>query len=81
MSNRVLKLTDESSIPRPALESDEEYGLGHKLTYSPRDSITRADLLHAAWIIHTYGALLTMPQRQVLEIRRLARKALDEETS
>jgi len=54
MSGRV-QMSDGSSWPRPALESDERYGVGHILRYG---TPTRADLLAAASIIDAYGYLV-----------------------
>jgi hypothetical protein len=56
-------VTERIAVPgggvwvRPALESDDEYGLGWKLRYSP-DKISRADQITLAEIVDAYGYLL-----------------------
>lgn len=55
MANRWLKLSDGTTWPRPALESDEERGLAWVLTHG---TPTREDLLAAASVIHAYGYLV-----------------------
>lgn len=56
-------MTERIAIPgggvfvRPALESDDEHGLGWKLRYTP-NSISRADQLTLAEIVDAYGYLL-----------------------
>lgn len=52
-----IKLSDGSSWPRPAMEFDEYYGVGHKARYNP-EAITREDLLQLAAIADAYGYLL-----------------------
>ncbi|WRQ09058.1 hypothetical protein JDBV02_00740 [Mycobacterium phage terelak] len=52
-----FELSDGSSWPRPAMESDEYYGVGWKCRYSP-ESLTREDLLQLASIADAYGYLL-----------------------
>lgn len=79
MSEQVI-LSDGSSWPRPALESDEEYGVGHTLRYG---SPTRSDLLVAASIIDAYGYLVmesTRDKRDLVcrEIRAAAVVAGDQ---
>ena len=54
MSGRV-QMSDGSSWPRPALESDERYGVGNILRYG---TPTRSDLLVAAEVIDAYGYLI-----------------------
>ena len=71
---RHITTSDGSSWPRPALESDEEYGIGHKLRYGKP---TRSDLLVAASIIDSYGYLVmqaTQKKRDLVcrEIRAAA---------
>lgn len=56
-----LHLPDGTSWPRPALESDDRYGVGHRLRYDDPASLTRAELLEAASIIDAYGRLVTVP--------------------
>ena len=60
MTKRV-NVSDGSSWPRPALESDEEYGVGHKLRYG---TPTRGDLLMASSIIDAYGYLVMVSTRE-----------------
>lgn len=55
-----ITLSDGSAWPRPALESDPEYGLGHRLRYG---TPTRADILEAAAIINAYGHLVVEASR------------------
>lgn len=59
MSARI-KISDGSSWPRPSLERDDEYGIGHKLTYGKP---TRGELLEAAQIISAYGYLVVEAPR------------------
>lgn len=64
-----IEISDGSSWPRPALEADAEYGIGHKLRYKPMDKITREDLLQAASVIDAYGYLIaesTQAQRDIV---------------
>lgn len=65
--------------PRPALERDEEYGIGHKLRYAPASSLTRADLLVAAGIIDAYGSLVTGTQERAIRVVRGMKAALEAE--
>ncbi|WKW86358.1 hypothetical protein SEA_BUDSKI_81 [Gordonia phage Budski] len=58
MPSSRIKLSDGSSWPRPALESDDEYGVGHRLRYLPQDKLTREDLLLAATICDSYGYMV-----------------------
>ena len=71
-----VEVSDGSSWPRPALESDEEYGIGHKLRYG---TPTESDLLVAASVIDAYGYLImasTREKRDLVcrEIRAVAQK-------
>ncbi|AMS02666.1 hypothetical protein BJD55_gp100 [Gordonia phage Yvonnetastic] len=62
--NTHIKLSNGSIWPRPALESDEEYGVGNRLRYLPQDKLTREDLLLAAAICDAYGYMIvSMTQR------------------
>ena len=65
--------------PRPALERDEEYGIGHKLRYSSVASLTRSDLLVAAGIIDAYGSLVTGTQERAIRVVRGMKAALEAE--
>ena len=56
-----IKISDGSSFPRPALESDEDYGIGHKLRYG---TPTSSDLLVAASVIDAYGYLVVSSTRE-----------------
>lgn len=56
-----INLPDGTSWPRPELETDDEYGIGHWLRYADPRSLTRDDLLQAASIIDAYGYLVTVP--------------------
>jgi len=62
-------MTERIAVPgggvwvRPALESDDEYGLGWKLRYAP-DSISRADQITLAQIVDAYGYLLLETTRE-----------------
>lgn len=56
MTSRI-KLRSGGQVVRPSLESDDEYGIAHRLRYSP-DSISRGDQLTLAEIVDTYGYLL-----------------------
>jgi len=73
-----VELSDGSTWPRPALESDQEYGIGHRLRYAPMESLTRDDLLLAASVIDAYGYLVTMPGAQASKVARMMRAALTE---
>lgn len=73
-----IDLSDGSSWPRPALESDPEYGVGHTLRYG---TPTRGDLLRAAAIVDAYGYLVaesTKAKRDLVcrEIRAAMRGAM-----
>jgi|TARA_R100000482_G_scaffold124710_1_gene78535 hypothetical protein len=61
MSERIA-IPGGGSWVRPALESDDEYGLGWKLRYSP-DAISRADQIALAEIVDAYGYLLLKTTR------------------
>lgn len=50
-----IKVSDGSTWPRPALESDERHGVGHTLRYG---TPTREDLMEAAAICDAYGHLV-----------------------
>ena len=56
-----IKVSDGSSWPRPALESDEHSGVGWVLRYGKP---TRADLRKAAAIIDAYGYLVAESTRE-----------------
>ena len=56
-----VKVSDGSSWPRPALESDDEYGVGYTLRYG---TPTRSDLLKAAEIIDAYSYLVAESTRE-----------------
>lgn len=63
---RRLILADGSSWPRPSLESDEQYGLAHKLRYGES---SRADILAAAEVISAYEYLVVeVSQRRRNEV-------------
>ena len=70
---------DGGYSPRPALERDEEYGIGHKLRYAPASSLTRADLLVAAGVIDAYGSLVTGTQERAIRVVRGMKAALEAE--
>ena len=70
---------DGGSWPRPALERDEEYDIGHKLRYAPASSLTRADLLVAAGVIDAYGSLVTGTQERAIRVVRGMKAALEAE--
>jgi hypothetical protein len=79
MSKPVI-VSDGSSWPRPALESDDEYGIGHLLRYG---TPTRSDLLVAASVIDAYGYLImesTREKRDLVcrEMRTAAKEELVE---
>ena len=59
-----LTLSDGSSWPRPAIESDDEYGTGHKLRYTPASNLTASDLMEAASIIDSYNYLVVESTRE-----------------
>ncbi|QFG04924.1 hypothetical protein SEA_NITZEL_77 [Mycobacterium phage Nitzel] len=75
-----FKLSDGSSWPRPAMESDEYYGVGWKCRYSP-ESLTREDLLQLASIADAYGYLLleTTQKRRDFVCREARRWVTGEE--
>ena len=56
-----ILIGDGSSWPRPAMEADEDYGIGHKLRYSA--TLTKSDRLVAASIIDAYGYLVAESTR------------------
>lgn len=56
-----VQMSNGSSWPRPALETDERYGVGHTLRYG---NPSRTDLLEAAAIIDAYGALIAETTRE-----------------
>lgn len=56
-----IKLSDGSSWPRPALESDAECGIGWALTYS---TPSRQQLLEAAAIVRAYEHLVAESTRE-----------------
>ena len=60
MSDDRIKLSDGSSWPRPAMESDDSYGVGHVLRYG---NPSRSDLLLAASVIEAYGILVAESSR------------------
>jgi hypothetical protein len=51
-------ISDGSTWPRPALESDDEYGLADILCWKPLADITQSQLLEAATIIQAYEYLV-----------------------
>jgi len=51
-----IRFDDGSSWPRPALESDEEYGIGHRLRYARE--LTSSERMEAASVIAAYGYLI-----------------------
>ena len=61
MSERV-KVSDGSSWPRPALESDDTLGIGWRLRHKP--TLTREEILEAAEIVSAYGYLVTQSTRE-----------------
>ncbi|WKW86100.1 hypothetical protein SEA_JONJAMES_126 [Gordonia Phage JonJames] len=64
MANTRIKLSNGSVWPRPALESDDEYGVGNRLRYMPQEMLTPEDLLLAAAICDAYGyMIMSMTQR------------------
>lgn len=58
---RVITLSDGSAWPRPALESDEVYGIGHRLRHGV---LSDDDLMEAAAIIDAYGYLVVESTRE-----------------
>lgn len=71
-----VTLSDGSSWPRPALESDEWNGVGWKARYNP-DQLTRGELLQLASIADAYGHLLCETTRERREfVCREVRKAV-----
>lgn len=50
-----IAISDGSTWPRPAMEADENYGVGNRLRYA-RD-LTQAERMEAASIIDAYGYL------------------------
>jgi hypothetical protein len=75
-----IRVSDGSSWPRPAIDSDVVPGIGWKLTHTP-DQLTRTDLLEAASIISAYGHLVaasTQAKRDL--VCRDIRAALKEES-
>lgn len=70
---------DGASWPRPALESDDLYGVAHTATYG---SPTREDLLELAAIAHAYGELVTNPQAAKIlpKLRKLLREELENDS-
>ena len=78
MTSLRIKLSDGSSWPRPALETDEHYGVGHTLRYA--SDVTRQDLMAAAAICDAYGILVAeSTQRQRDFVCREIRAALKSE--
>ena len=69
-----ITVSDGSTWPRPALESDENYGVGHGLRYA--GDLTQAERMEAAAIIDAYGYLLVEASRQTREL--VAREVLIE---
>ena len=51
-----IRFDDGSSWPRPALESDEEYGIGHRLRYARE--LTLSERMAAAEVVDAYGYLI-----------------------
>lgn len=77
-----VKVSDGSVWPRPALESDEHYGVGHRLRYTPVEDISRGDLLEAAAIVSAYEYLVgvsTQAKRDLVcrEVRAALKKESD----
>lgn len=75
-----IKLSDGSSWPRPALETDVAYGIGHRLRYTPVENLRRGDLMEAASIIDAYSYIVaesTKAKRDL--VCREIRAALGEE--
>lgn len=72
-----LALPEGSNWPRPAMERDEHYGIGHRLRYA--SEITMGDRLIAASIIDAYGYLIFMPRRRRETVIREIRNALERE--
>jgi hypothetical protein len=56
-------ISDGSTWPRPALESDNEYGLADILSWKPLADVTQSQLLEAAEIIDAYGYLVMESSR------------------
>ena len=75
---RRIKI-EGGSWPRPALERDDEYGIGHRLRYAPASSLTRSDLLVAAEVIDAYGVLVTGTQGEATRVVRGMKAALEAE--
>ena len=69
---------DGAVWPRPSLESDEIYGVGHIATYG---TPTKEDLLELAAIAHAYGELVTNPKAAKLlpNLRKLLREELEQD--
>ena len=78
MSERI-HLSDGTSWPRPAVESDYISGLGWRLTYQEP---TRADILEAVAIIQAYGYLTVDATRAKRDlVAREIRASLNAERS
>ena len=55
MSTRI-RFDDGSSWPRPELESDDLYGIGHRLRYARE--LTSSERMAAAAVVDAYGYLI-----------------------
>jgi len=78
---RWLKLTEGSTWPRPALESDESVGVEWKLRHAP-DTLTRADQLLAASVMSAYGyMIIDMTQKRRNAVCREIRQQLEDGTA
>ena len=75
-----IKLSDGSSWPRPALESDEEFSIEWKLRYRPLTLITPEERMEAASIIAAYNYLVAESTRTKRDlVCREIRQAMREE--
>jgi hypothetical protein len=76
-----IKLPDDSSWPRPALESDPVSGAGWKARHCP-DTLTRGEILQLAAIADAYGYLLceTTQKRRDYVCREMRAAILAEES-
>ena len=74
-----IKLSDGSSWPRPALESDDSHGLYWKLRRMPYEGLSQEDLTEAAEIVAAYGYLVAESTRAKRDlVCREIRQALRE---
>lgn len=75
-----IKISDGSTWPRPALESDDSTGLYWKLVRMPFEGLSQEDLTEAASIISAYGYLVAESTQEKRDlVCREIRQALREE--